>query len=248
MFDEDYVGLPPEEVTSTVVMCDLSRLSRDELYAHVRALGGRSHLVFGRPPLQRREPPEPLRPGCVGAQVSRDVTSRHIIYRGKTFRFLPACIAMWTLALLLAASITRAGGHSTYQSLVPNGHTVPCPPGVFVFGCIAGVCHGFGHTQCAGGGAANSFGQAFTAAGNTWTQKLCRADSDGDGASRAPTHAFALSSCPRSAAGISNGEELGDPCCTWKVGATPNHPAVSHPGFASSTARPAPRCGASGSL
>ena len=37
-------------------------------------------------------------------------------------------------------------------------------------------------------------GKAFAAAGQLWTLTLCSADSDGDG--------------------LSNGEELGDPCCT----------------------------------
>jgi len=53
-----------------------------------------------------------------------------------------------------------------------------------------------------GGGSRNSFGNAFKSAGLKWTVSLCLADSDGDGQS--------------------NGLELGDPCCTWTKGATPN--------------------------
>lgn len=45
----------------------------------------------------------------------------------------------------------------------------------------------------------------------TWTEALCRADSDGDGKT--------------------NGEELGDPDCTWTTGQQPRvSPAPSHPG------------------
>ncbi|KAJ0410545.1 hypothetical protein ATCC90586_006569 [Pythium insidiosum] len=58
-----------------------------------------------------------------------------------------------------------------------------------------------GHTNTIGGGLLNDFGQAFRAAGFKWTKKLCQQDSDGDGQK--------------------NGEELGDPCCVWKVGDLP---------------------------
>ncbi|RHY32303.1 hypothetical protein DYB32_002656 [Aphanomyces invadans] len=69
-----------------------------------------------------------------------------------------------------------------------------------------------GHVNPAGGGARNAFGQAFAKAGTKWTAELCQADSDGDGAT--------------------NGEELGDPCCTWKVGATLSTTTATHPGKA----------------
>ena len=57
----------------------------------------------------------------------------------------------------------------------------------------------------------SDFGREFARAGYRWTEELCRADTDGDG--------------------LSNGEELGDPNCTWKYG-EPHPPAdtVSHPG------------------
>jgi hypothetical protein len=62
--------------------------------------------------------------------------------------------------------------------------------------------------------ALNKFGSAFDAAGLQWTVELCKADSDGDGQT--------------------NGQELGDPCCEWKVGAKPKFTTgVSHPGDAS---------------
>ena len=56
-----------------------------------------------------------------------------------------------------------------------------------------------GHVSAAGGGARNSFGDDFAAAGFAWTPWLCEADSDGDGQS--------------------NGFELGDPCCCWEADA-----------------------------
>ncbi|ETW03177.1 hypothetical protein H310_05594 [Aphanomyces invadans] len=76
---------------------------------------------------------------------------------------------------------------------------------------VAGV-GAIGHVNPAGGGARNAFGQAFARAGTKWTPELCQADSDGDGAT--------------------NGEELGDPCCTWKVGATLSTTTATHPGKA----------------
>ena len=53
-------------------------------------------------------------------------------------------------------------------------------------------------------------GKAFSAAGQLWTLTLCSADSDGDG--------------------LSNGEELGDPCCTCSASlALPNAREFTHP-------------------
>jgi len=60
------------------------------------------------------------------------------------------------------------------------------------------VCFGLGHRTCKGGTLPlNAFGEAFKAAGSKWTAEFCAADSDGDG--------------------VTNGEELGDPCCTWSA-------------------------------
>ncbi|KAG6622212.1 mRNA splicing factor [Phytophthora cinnamomi] len=59
---------------------------------------------------------------------------------------------------------------------------------------VSGVA-ALGHVNPSGGGATNAFGRAFGTAGHQWTTGLCQADSDGDGAT--------------------NGEELGDPCCSW---------------------------------
>ena len=98
---------------------------------------------------------------------------------------------------------------------LPNGASVPCPPGGV--GCVQGLCPGVGHAACSGGSSSgdnNAFGLAFAAAGHAWTTALCQADSDGDGQT--------------------NGQELGDPCCVWRVGDAPQFAAASHPGVAAS--------------
>ncbi|KAF0697920.1 Aste57867_11417 [Aphanomyces stellatus] len=59
-------------------------------------------------------------------------------------------------------------------------------------------------------GLLNQFGNDFEATNYKWTPALCEKDSDGDGAT--------------------NGQELGDPCCVWEVGKTPDAKAVSSPG------------------
>lgn len=51
-----------------------------------------------------------------------------------------------------------------------------------------------GHENEEGGGPLNSFGKDFRDGGLAWTKRLCELDSDHDGAT--------------------NGEELGDPCCS----------------------------------
>jgi hypothetical protein len=62
----------------------------------------------------------------------------------------------------------------------------------------------------------NPFGVAFQEASFVWTKFLCHADSDGDG--------------------LTNGQELGDPCCLWEADDTPSEYTTSftplHPGFA----------------
>lgn len=52
-----------------------------------------------------------------------------------------------------------------------------------------------GHLDAAGQDGTNDFGKAYKKFGNTWNKQLCEADSDGDG--------------------FTNGQEMGDPCCTW---------------------------------
>eukprot|EP00403_Amphidinium_massartii_P027333 CAMPEP_0178399406 /NCGR_PEP_ID=MMETSP0689_2-20121128/15264_1 /TAXON_ID=160604 /ORGANISM="Amphidinium massartii, Strain CS-259" /LENGTH=563 /DNA_ID=CAMNT_0020020183 /DNA_START=77 /DNA_END=1768 /DNA_ORIENTATION=- len=91
-----------------------------------------------------------------------------------------------------------------YQNSIPNGAIVMRQGSLWA---------GVGHLARGGGGPRNEFGAAFAAAGFTWTEELCRADSDGDNQT--------------------NGFELGDPDCVWSSGGTPSRTsAISHPGFA----------------
>lgn len=106
------------------------------------------------------------------------------------------------LALVALSALGRgAAALPSFGTRLPNGLEVPCPPGAE--GCIQGICRGVGHPTCGGGisGAVpqplNAFGADFRDAGFQWTPELCAADSDGDG--------------------LTNGEELGDPCCVWTV-------------------------------
>eukprot|EP01060_Flectonema_neradi_P017987 TRINITY_DN24808_c0_g1_i1.p1 TRINITY_DN24808_c0_g1~~TRINITY_DN24808_c0_g1_i1.p1 ORF type:complete len:433 (+),score=56.58 TRINITY_DN24808_c0_g1_i1:30-1328(+) len=98
-------------------------------------------------------------------------------------------------------------GRLTYQGQIPNGANV-------IYQGVAWP--GVGHELSAGGGTRNQFGTLFDTEGRTWTRALCEADSDGDG--------------------YSNGQELGDPLCTWTVGGVPSRTTdISHPGRADST-------------
>lgn len=78
-----------------------------------------------------------------------------------------------------------------FLALIPNGVHGDDP--------TAGIgCLYIGHTPCSPGADRNQFGLDFDAAGRQWTKDLCQMDSDGDG--------------------VSNGQELGDPCCQWSPG------------------------------
>jgi hypothetical protein len=100
------------------------------------------------------------------------------------------------------AALAAAAGHQSYVALNPNGAGVTIPRGVAAIG----------HVDVNGGGAVNQYGADFSTQGGRWTRALCEADSDGDGQT--------------------NGLELGDPCCIWKVGGkAPNTThAISNPG------------------
>jgi len=103
-------------------------------------------------------------------------------------------------ALVVSTVVSMVAGHAKYIPLMPNG------------GNVAGY-KAIGHTDPAGGGARNAFGDAFDKAGKKWTLALCCADSDGDG--------------------YTNGVELGDPCCVFTTGKTPQRTAdISHPSIA----------------
>ncbi|XP_076454722.1 uncharacterized protein LOC143289580 [Babylonia areolata] len=118
-------------------------------------------------------------------------------------KMLMGNLPLLVLVLLLVLSPTL--GYPQYQTAIPNGNRVPHP-------CVQGQAWlGVGHVVPAGGGDRNPFGRDFAAHGMKWTPELCHADSDGDGRS--------------------NGQELGDPQCTWREGMTPDLQApISHPG------------------
>ena len=103
------------------------------------------------------------------------------------------------VAFLFLAKVAEA--YPSFGSKVPNGERVPCLDEDDA-SCIGGFCRGLGHGTCAGGVAGNPnlnpFGLDWKQNGYEWTTELCQADSDGDG--------------------FTNGEELGDPCCTWVAG------------------------------
>lgn len=86
-------------------------------------------------------------------------------------------------------------------------------------------CERLGHMRCVPGADRNPFGLDFKAAGLRWTKALCQKDSDGDG--------------------LTNGEELGDPCCLWSA-ANPTElrlTMLSHPGERDMDgAKSAPKC------
>eukprot|EP00419_Tripos_fusus_P006246 CAMPEP_0172675494 /NCGR_PEP_ID=MMETSP1074-20121228/13285_1 /TAXON_ID=2916 /ORGANISM="Ceratium fusus, Strain PA161109" /LENGTH=629 /DNA_ID=CAMNT_0013492949 /DNA_START=81 /DNA_END=1970 /DNA_ORIENTATION=- len=114
---------------------------------------------------------------------------------------------------------------------VPNGQRVPCPKGASGCEKTDGNCWGLGHATCHGGTfPLNQFGLDLKKAKHKWTKELCEKDSDGDG--------------------LSNGEELGDPCCVWGAYDIPSDYTesfkASHPGVASEkqTGYARPQCSA----
>jgi len=101
-------------------------------------------------------------------------------------------------------SVTEA--YPDFQQTIPNGNKVPnpCSP--------AETWPGVGHKITMGSGDRNPFGLAFKANNLAWDANICGQDSDGDGRS--------------------NGEELGDPDCTWKFNTVPKmSTGLSHPGI-----------------
>src|SRR5690349_16058219 len=80
-----------------------------------------------------------------------------------------------------------------YIDLIPNGRNVPDH---------LGVGHISSDPRKDNIKKRNQFGLDFHRGGKSWTLNLCRMDSDGDSKT--------------------NGQELGDPDCVWKVGAVPS--------------------------
>merc|ERR1719412_1492289 len=102
-------------------------------------------------------------------------------------------------------AVDYSWGYPSFQERIPNGLNV-----VHNGQSWPAVGH---RGRNSGRGPENSFGIAFKAAGYRWSSELCEADSDSDGQS--------------------NGEELGDPSCTWTPGQTPSRTqGISHPGLA----------------
>ncbi|XP_053380180.1 DBH-like monooxygenase protein 1 homolog [Mercenaria mercenaria] len=93
-----------------------------------------------------------------------------------------------------------------FQESLPNGKNVPHP-------CISGhTWEGVGHENQRGAGTKNIFGVDFKNNNLVWDAVICNKDSDGDGKT--------------------NGEELGDPDCSWTPGSSPKYTTgLSHPGI-----------------
>jgi hypothetical protein len=103
------------------------------------------------------------------------------------------------------------------QSLIPNGHNV-------TYGGVPWPA--VGHFSASGSVGLNEFGAAFNANALEWNTSFCRGDADGDG--------------------YTNGEELGDPDCTFSPNSAPPSfvgdawTVISHPGFNDSVPGPDP--------
>ena len=101
-----------------------------------------------------------------------------------------------------------------YLHRLPNPNLVPCS----LPDCSSEFqyCDSLGHSNCVyNQGNRNGFGNDFQSGSKMWTLDFCKKDSDGDG--------------------LTNGDELGDPCCEWNLGDTPRSKNVSHPGDKNST-------------
>lgn len=125
----------------------------------------------------------------------------------------------WLLPLLLLCQ--KGVAHRQYVDRIPNGeafrpvwkavgHVAPLPQAIKTAKGMLVANVRFPR---------NTFGRDFARAGFVWNEELCRADSDGDGKS--------------------NGQELGDPDCTWRfqrgrpsaAPARTNMTELSHPGI-----------------
>eukprot|EP00927_Polykrikos_kofoidii_P020873 TRINITY_DN19966_c0_g1_i1.p1 TRINITY_DN19966_c0_g1~~TRINITY_DN19966_c0_g1_i1.p1 ORF type:complete len:655 (-),score=86.17 TRINITY_DN19966_c0_g1_i1:47-2011(-) len=117
-----------------------------------------------------------------------------------------------TWVFAMSACVRIGMSWQSFQDNIPNGKHVQRD----------GAFPGVGHLARNGAGPLNVFGRDFQSAGTQWTKDLCQKDSDKDGQS--------------------NGVELGDPACTWSVGAVPQRTTdISHPGFGDSQTSAAPK-------
>eukprot|EP00105_Crassostrea_gigas_P021620 XP_011440809.1 PREDICTED: temptin [Crassostrea gigas] len=107
--------------------------------------------------------------------------------------------------ILCVVGISCVFSAPQYRDLIPNGYQVFNPCGANFWEAV-GHYNAVHHTIDK-----NPFGKDFAAAGRQWTVDLCQKDSDGDGKS--------------------NGEELGDPNCTWTAGSTPSGKSTGQPGI-----------------
>ena len=118
----------------------------------------------------------------------------------RNYILLGLSIIVFHLALPLMAS-------NCYQTEVPNGLLIPNP-------CLSNAtwtCT-ISRNPVNVTNSSNPFGIALRNNNYTWTESLCRNDSDGDG--------------------LTNGEELGDPDCIWMIGNPPNRTTnITHPGI-----------------
>ena len=120
--------------------------------------------------------------------------------------------------LLLVFLITPTLSLPEFKARIPNGEA-HSRPGSGI------ICEHLGHEPCSAGQPRNSFGLDFLSNGLQWSKELCEKDSDGDG--------------------LTNGEELGDPCCEWSADSpTPlRQNQLSHPGDGNDDgAAVAPKC------
>lgn len=121
-------------------------------------------------------------------------------------------------ALLFLSLISLIRARPEFKQLIPNGEDAFQNPDSGI------TCEYLGHENCEEGAPRNPFGLDFKEQGLQWTKELCEMDSDEDG--------------------LTNGEELGDPCCVWEEGEAPDRRTMlSHPGDPSETgATSAPKC------